>query len=296
MCSMTELALSKKARTTAWFNNHASFELQCIHCQQPLKFSGISLSCMNQHSFDMAKQGYFFLATKSVDDKYDHQLFEARRTIIQSSPLYDLLHERLHELLSQYAQPLTVLDAGCGEGSHLDKLQQSFNGELTAIAVDLAKAGVQRASDYTGRILPLVADLSRLPIASQQIDILLSILSPANYLEFKRVLKPTGKIIKVIPSQYYLGEIRQTLRQLGYSLRETYSNTEIRNVFRENIEMIAEIPVRYQVQLSEVEKRALIAMTPLTWQLSSIERERLLQRLPEDITVDVTILVGNKTL
>ncbi|MCW6679965.1 methyltransferase domain-containing protein [Aerococcaceae bacterium NML130460] len=291
--NITQSAMSKKTRTAAWFDNHASFGLQCIHCRESLKLENQTLQCENRHSFDMAKQGYFFLAKKSVDDKYDQHLFAARRTIIQSSPLYQGLHTALLNLLKQQRSPLTILDAGCGEGSHLHCLCCSLQEEVTAIAVDLAKTGVQQASDYAGQMLPIVADLSRLPIANQQVDVILSILSPANYQEFKRVLKPGGIVIKVIPNAQYLVEVRQALSRVGWTTKEDYSNKQIRNVFRDNMTTYNEIPIRYKVNLSEEQQAALLEMTPLTWQLSPEQRKQLLSLLSGQITLDVAILVGS---
>ncbi len=58
----------------------------------------------------------------------------------------------------------------------------------------------------------MIGDLANLPLLDNSIDILLNLLSPANYQEFARVLKPGGLLIKVIPGSEYLKEVRQALQ------------------------------------------------------------------------------------
>ena len=41
-----------------------------------------------------------------------------------------------------------------------------------------------------------------------EFDVILNILSPANYAEFTRLLKPDGLFVKVVPENDYLKELR----------------------------------------------------------------------------------------
>ena len=285
----THSTLSKKAKTVAWLHHHASFRLQCIHCKQRLHVKDNHLVCDKGHQFDMNKQGFYFMAHRSVDAKYDRELFEARRQIICETKFYDKLHQQLFQLLNHYDRPLTIVDAGCGEGSHLAMLSRLLNKTPTAIALDLSKPGIQQASDYAGEMLPVVADLANLPIANQQVDVLLSLLSPANYEEFKRVLKIGGALIKVIPNLDYLKEIRCLVSE-----SESYSNETTASVFRKHFGQVEEIRVKDHVYFTLEERRALMQMTPLTWDLSESKRQALLMELPEYITLDLTILHAKK--
>lgn len=288
----TPAALSKKARTVAWFNRHASFLMQCPHCQESLTFQN-GLHCQNGHQFDMNKQGAFFLAKKAVDTKYDTALFQARRAIILESPLYRALHQTLQQLLEQHEKvvnrSLTIVDAGCGEASHLHRVSQTLQ-KPTCVALDLSKAGIQQATDYNGDLLAIVADLAHLPIADSQVDVILSLLSPANYDAFRRVLKDDGIIIKVIPNENYLRE----LRQVALLENSAYSNEQIRHVFQKNFCLVDEISVFNQVELTRQQLDHLMKMTPLTWQLSEHQQQAVLEQLSTTISLDMSILIGKK--
>lgn len=76
-----------------------------------------------------------------------------------------------------------------------------------------------------------VADLANLPIADQSVAVIMNILSPANYQEFKRVLVDDGLIIKVVPRSDYLAELREAIgkkrrkRMIIKKLRRSLVNT-----------------------------------------------------------------------
>lgn len=293
-------SLNKKARTGVWFKDHAPFALACIHCHQKLNYhpQNQGLSCPNGHHFDLNRQGTYFLARKSVDDKYDMALFKARRHIIQSTGLYSHLHEELTGLIQSFApkwqdRPISLLDAGGGEGSHLFQLMQGLTPQLglSSCNVDLSKQAIQLSSDYNGYFLSCVADLAHLPIADKSIDCILSILSPANYHEFKRILRSPGLMIKVVPHTNYLAEIRLGLDQLGIRPLVPYDNQEVIETYLAQFPHTEQVLCQQTYQLSHSDLEILLKMTPLTWSLTSHEREDLLNHLTGSITADFIILV-----
>lgn len=288
-------SMSKSDRTLHWFEQVNHVQFQCIHCQEVLTLNEKSLTCPNGHQFDMSKQGYYFLAHKSMSNRYDQALFSSRRLIITHSNLYHQLHRRLIELVSDDAsRPLAILDAGSGEGSHLQQLKQHLPVDSQLIGIDLAKAGIQLASDYNGHMLSLVADLTQLPFANQQFDVILSILSPANYEEFNRVLKPNGHLIKIVPNAGYLKEIRNKLAEFGHLEDESYDNTLIVETFMKHYADAKVERIQDTVDLTSEQMQALIEMTPLTWRLSEEQRKDLLDSLGLKITLDVTVLIHRK--
>lgn len=294
-------SLNKWERTNHWFRQHPQIVLQCIHCQTPLTLNDKQLSCSNGHQFDAAKQGYFFLATKSMATKYDQILFEARRQIILESPLYRSLHVKITEVMDhlskQMKTPLSILDAGSGEGSHLYALARKATSQPAYVGVDLSKAGVQLATDYNGHLLSLVADLTHLPFADKQFDLILSILSPANYGEFDRLLKDDGLLLKIVPNAGYLSEIRQIMIEKGHIKDESYRNEDVVNSFNSHYPEAVSQQIRETVLLSAKQMAQLLRMTPLTWKLSDKEREALLAEMIEKdqltMTLDVTLLMSN---
>ena len=282
------MLVSKKQKTEQWLFNHPELKLQCIHCQKLLRYDNGSLKCINGHSFDITKQGYFNLAKTSSNTQYMHELFTVRRRIIMSSNFYDPLHEKLREIIKSN-KIQTILDAGSGEGSHLFRLLQEIPNVI-GVGVDLSKEGIRLATDYNDIQLSLVADLSRLPIMNQSMDCILSILSPSNYDEFFRVMSSDGLMIKVIPNEKYLIEIRQTMAKLSLKEYHAYENYDVVNVFSKHFDEYHTDHIYRKVPLSLEEKFAITKMTPLTWSLSEIEQEAVANNLPDEITLDLLIL------
>ncbi|WP_124058344.1 methyltransferase domain-containing protein [Vaginisenegalia massiliensis] len=291
--------LSKKAQTLSFLQVSDQNFLKCIHCQESLQLERDSLVCGQGHRYDLAKQGYGFMAAKAYESKYDQALFSARRRIICQSGFYRGLHQALLEQIKAYqssmkVSQLQIVDAGCGEGSHLAWLGKALGPNHRLIGLDLSKAGVQLATDYNGLLLPLVADLANLPLLDQQTDIILSLLSPANYDEFNRTLKANGLVIKVIPNRGYLQEIRQGLMSLGYQTDKPYDNEQVIQAFVHQYPDFQQVQVFDQAILTDQDLQDLVAMTPLTWRLDDGHRQQLLDHLNSTMTLDVSVLVGSK--
>lgn len=288
--------LNKKDRTLHWLKAHSHVQLCCIHCGQPLDVDGNDLICAHNHRFDMAKQGYYFMAKRTSNTKYDASLFTSRRDIILNTGLYHQLHDYLGEYLKEsFPLDASMIDAGSGEGSHLWQIAKEVPGQnYSLIGVDLAKSAIQAATDYNGYMLSMIADLAELPVSDGQLDIVFSIFSPSNYAEFERILKPEGELIKIIPNSGYLQEIRNTLIDMEIGNIHPYSNDDVVEVFREHYPNMTAQVITEEVELTPSQLADLVVMTPLTWQLSDSQHAELLERLDGKITLDVTVLHGKK--
>lgn len=286
--------LTKKALAQQWIKQHCVQKwLACPYCQQVLIDEEGCLRCCNRHEFDMAKQGYYYLTRKqSIQTKYDQSLFQARRQMIIESALYQLLHQKLAEEISAVTEQGVVLDAGSGEGSHLYQIMQKMSGKWTAIGIDLSKAGIKLSTDYVDTLFSCVGDLAHLPIQDNSVDVILSILSPANYKEFQRVITPKGKVIKVVPGRNYLKELRQVLVQYHLQEQVYQESREVVDVFFSHFPKARNFSLQQQVAITPKQQHALLKMSPLSWNLSSSESQQLLEALPSVITLDVEVLVS----
>nr|WP_243864156.1 methyltransferase domain-containing protein [Alkalibacillus almallahensis] len=220
------------------------------------------------------------MAKQSQSTIYDTSLFNARQRLNEAG-FYTPLVNQLDQELANLA-PKIVLDAGCGEGSHLQQLNTRRHIPFP-IGIDLAKEGVQQAAKHDEDVQWIVADLANTPMNNQSVDVILNILSPSNYAEFERVLAEDGVVIKVVPNQAYLKEIRQQLDQTDYS------NNDVVDRFRESFDIIREHRVFAEQELIEAMFQDLIQMTPLT-QDADLNQLNFVQH----VTLDLTILVGQK--
>ena len=259
-----------------------------------------NMVCKNNHCFDIARTGYINLLTKPAKIEYNMDLFRSRN-IISSSGFFDPMLEAIIEFILEHIESFNIenakiLDAGCGEGSHLGHIINNLYSKITAniqgIGTDISKDGILMASKGFLDIVWCVGDLANLPFADGQFDVILNILSPSNYEEFGRVLKDNGILVKVVPGSNYLIE----LRNIFYDKKDkqVYSNEKIVEHYNKNFCILAKKDIHYTTRISKDDLRHLMRMTPLSWNVTDEKIEQVLNRNINDITVDYTIVVGKK--
>ena len=260
----------------------------CPNCQENLALVESSLKCNNRHSFDLAKFGYVNLAPQIKQSaNYDKKNFQNRQQILEAG-FYQAILEVVSDLLSNSKNAKTILDIGCGEGFYSRKLQER-HPDKTFYAFDISKDSVQIAakSEPNWAVNWFVGDLARLPIKDASMDILLDIFSPANYGEFHRVLSKDGILIKVIPTENHLKEIRQKVQD--QLTNKDYSNQDIKNHFQEHFTILSSQTASLTKTITAEQLKALLSMTPLLFHVnqSKIDWSDL-----TEITIEAEILVG----
>ena len=260
----------------------------CPICQENLTLVETSLKCSNRHSFDLAKFGYVNLAPQIKQSaNYDKENFQNRQQILEAG-FYQAILEGISDLLITNPSAKTVLDIGCGEGFYSRKLQESHS-DKTFYAFDISKDSVQIAakSEPNWAVNWFVGDLARLPIKDASMDILLDIFSPANYGEFRRVLSKDGILIKVIPTENHLKEIRQMVQNL--LTKKDYSNQDIKEHFQEHFSIQSRQTASLTKPITAEQRQALLAMTPL---LFHVDQSKIDWTQFTEITIEAEILVG----
>ena len=260
----------------------------CPICQEDLTLVESSLKCNNRHSFDLAKFGYVNLALQIKQSaNYDKENFQNRQQILEAG-FYQSILEAISDLLASSKTPTTILDIGCGEGFYSRKLQEN-HPDKTFYAFDISKDSVQIAakSEPNWAVNWFVGDLARLPIKDASMDILLDIFSPANYGEFRRVLSKDGILIKVIPTENHLKEIRQKVQD--QLTNKDYSNQNIKNHFQEHFTILSNQTTSLTKTITAEQLQALLSMTPL---LFHIDQSKIDWSQLTEITIEAEILVG----
>lgn len=290
---------NKLTRSAEYLCQHEGL-FACPICESPMRVINLrSLTCSNQHTFDIAKQGYINLLLQQNKTHYDKDLFTARRQIIAKNGFFDRLTAMLSQIINNQTTDqgvLKLVDMGSGEGTHLanidDTLQTNFTQSVVGIGIDIAKEGILTAAKSYENVVWMVADLAHTPLMDQTCDVILNILSPSNYREFKRVLKDDGIVIKVVPGEGYLSELRHHFYQ--QSSKEDYSNVEVTTHFSDHFHHVEEHTLFYKIPLDPPAMKALIKMTPLTWNISEEEINTFLKTGISEITVDLKVLIGKK--
>ena len=260
----------------------------CPICQKKLTLVESSLKCDNRHSFDLAKFGYVNLAPQiKLSANYDKENFQNRQQILEAG-FYQAILEGISDLLATKSSAKTVLDIGCGEGFYSRKLQES-HPDKTFYAFDISKDSVQIAakSELNWAVNWFVGDLARLPIKDTSMDILLDIFSPANYGEFRRVLSKDGILIKAIPTENHLKEIRQMVQD--QLTKKDYSNQDIKEHFQEHFSIQSSLIASLTKPITAEQRQALLSMTPL---LFHVDQSKIDWNQLTEITIEAEILVG----
>lgn len=260
----------------------------CPLCKEKLQLSENSLKCSHRHSYDLAKFGYVNLAPQIKQSKdYDKTNFQNRQLILEAG-FYQQISDSLIQILKETKNFATILDVGCGEGYYARKIQEQFP-DKSIYAFDLSKDSIQLAakSDSSLAINWFVGDLAKLPVQDKSMDIILDIFSPANYQEFQRVMSDEALLIKVVPTERHLEEIRhKAAAQLS---NKDYSNQEVVQHFQEHFNIISTLNVESSHSLTPESRSALLAMTPL---LFHVKQDQIDWSDLTQVTVSATILIG----
>ena len=253
--------------------------LRCPVCGTAFVRDGNALRCQEGHTFDPSRKGYVHFLPNVNPSRYDAALFHARRRILESG-FYDAVIDAIRAEIPKEAS--VILDAGCGDGTFLKRLCEG----RTAIGLDLSKDAILLAAHGGGPTLWMVGDLTRLPLADQSVDVILNLFSPAHYGEFRRVLKPDGLLLKLVPQSGYLKEIRKLA---GDRLKSEYKNDAVVQHFSEQFVPERVTRITNTFSITQEQAQDFLAMTPLTF---GIDTKSLDARALKEITIDVELLVA----
>ena len=269
---------------------------RCPLCGGGMKVQDLkSLVCTRNHTFDFARQGYVNFLSHPPADKYSKELFEARHSLIAESrmfqPMHELIAKTIRERVTVDAEPFMIADLGCGEGSHLHHILKWCNiSGQTGVGLDIAKEGILLASRNYEEPIWLVGDLAKLPLADRSFQAIFNLFSPANYSEFNRILAQGGTVIKAVPRENYLRELREAV----YGGEKAYKNEETVSLFAAHFRLDDVLHVRYTRQLDRKELQLLARMTPLTWSADPERIQRFTDQESAEITVDLDLLIGSR--
>lgn len=288
--------MSNKVNPGLIAKNEALF--RCPLCSGQMKLVHLkSLICADHHCFDLARQGYVNMLSHASQAKYDKQMFESRRIISKTGffePLSSKISEIITNRLESQSEPVKILDAGCGEGSHLARIQEkmahSTEKDFLGVGLDISKEGIIMAAKEYPNSIWCVGDLAKAPFASSKFNYILNILAPANYAEFQRMISRDGRVIKVIPERGYLQELREIF--FAESEKQAYSNDNTLGLFRSKFKLVEVERVNYNVTLPRAWLEPLVHMTPLSWGTTEERLHRALEMDLREVTIDLTILAG----
>ncbi len=249
---------------------------RCTVCAAPLTREAKTYRCPNGHSFDIAKEGYTYLLP--VNQRHskapgDDKAMTAARSAFLAKGYYGFLQAALCELAVRYTpEDPAVLDVGCGEGYYTAAVCDALSAAgkpPRAAGIDISKDMARRAAKRAKSAEIAVASAYHLPLGDETVDLLLDCFSPLSAEEFRRVLRPKGHFLYVVPAAEHLWQMKQVLYDHPYrnETKETpYEGFRYTDIV--HVQNTITLPCQADIQ-------ALFGMTPYCWKTPRAGKDRL---------------------
>ncbi|TSE01913.1 methyltransferase domain-containing protein [Skermania sp. ID1734] len=259
--------------------------LECPVCRSSIDLDSGALLCVRGHSFDVARQGYVSLsvgAPKFSGDTAD--MLAARGRFLDSGHFAPITAA----ILDATGSPSTVLEVGAGTGHYVAAVLDA-RPDAVGIGIDVAKPAGRRLARMHPRLAAVVADgWQRLPLRDNSIDVALSIFAPRNTAEIRRVLTSEGTFVVVTPTPRHLAEL---IDPLGMVAVDTNKAARLSETMSATFERCERRLIEHAVQLDHGAVDDVVAMGPSAFHMSPGERAERIARLPNPVTVTVSVVL-----
>ncbi len=252
------------------------FGYACPVCGEMLTAGEKSMRCKSGHSYDIARSGYVNLLMSNAPGAKRHgddaMMIRARHDFLELGNYRPLLEGVNSMLLAHLGRSACILDAGCGDGWYTSQIAECLakNGVAAEmLGVDISRDALKAAAKRSGKLGLAVASVFKLPIANNSCDAVISIFAPLAEGEFSRVLRQDGFLLRVVPLENHLWELKQAVYDLP---RKNPPDTEA----PEGFELADSSEVKYTFTLnSNKDILDLFAMTPYYYKSGKEDQAKL---------------------
>jgi 23S rRNA (guanine745-N1)-methyltransferase len=268
--------------------------LLCPICSALLTLEEKVAVCPQGHSFDRARQGYFNLLPNSSSKGHgdDGEMLRARRAFLEKGYYSPLANAICRVANSVFPKGGVMTDAGCGEGYYTKMVRDTLTREgkePAVFAFDIAKDAVRMtAGKLEKKGVFFVASAFHIPLASESVDLMLSLFAPYSEEEYLRVLRPGGYLLRAVPLENHL-----------YSLKCAVYDHPTRNEAKAEVsaawEEVLFERIEGEIHLSSSEEiLALFGMTPYVHKTGKKDMEKLEKLQSITTQTDFGILLTRK--
>lgn len=263
----------------------------CPVCGEDLKLQNGSCICINNHCFDMAKQGYVNLLVNMHKDGSltgdNKDMAKSRRSFLEKG-YFDALSEALccFIMKEQKSSCPVITDICCGEGYYGDYIKKRIGCEMYGF--DLSKEMVKLAASRKNGCFYFVANLSKIPLKNSCCDFALHLFAPFHEKEFSRILADNGCLISVIPGENHLFELKEILYDTPYKNDEKSPDTY-------TLYLADKIKISRKVTLTGNDDiMTLFKMTPYYYRTKKEDKEKLSGLENLEVTTEFVLLIYKK--
>ncbi|MFJ9412606.1 putative RNA methyltransferase [Streptomyces sp. NPDC101227] len=260
--------------------------LCCPTCGMPrLRPDRGALRCPAGHTFDIARHGYVSLLTGTRPTSGDDAAMARARDRFLSTGRYATIRRAVARLAADTVPERgTVVDVGCGTGYYLagvlDRLPHA-----RGLGLDTSVRALRSAARLHDRAAAATWDVFRpLPLADGMADVVLDVFAPRNPSEFRRILRPTGRLIVVRPTGRHLAELRG--RVSAMVTIDPAKEERLHQGMDPFFEATVTERIEYATPLTRLEALDLVGMTPSARHLNraDLDADGI---LPNRVTVSV---------
>ena len=248
--------------------------LLCPICGEELNLTGKQYVCPQNHSFDVARQGYVNLLT--VQQKHSLNPGDTREQVLSRREFLEAgVYAPIADTLLETAKKLNIsgqiLDVGCGEGYYSARLADALGAPLTGL--DISKEAVRcAAAKYKGKQWRC-ATAAHIPVEDGSVSLLTSLFALTLPQEFSRVLKEGGYYFQVLAAEDHLLGLKGIIYdQLNFKEKNTVPELP-------GFELVKSVPIRFSFTVEGQQIQNLFSMTPHVFRIGKDGAGRL--RKPE---------------
>lgn len=265
-------------------------KLICPVCSGALSRTDKSYRCENNHSFDIAKQGYVNLLTGNHKDGSligdNKDMANSRKAFLEKGYFDSLKNGIVSYIKENTDENAVVVDICCGEGYYSHKIKEEIGRQVCGF--DISKEMVKLAGKRKNGNTYFVANLSKIPLQSESIDFAFHLFAPFHEKEIERILKEKGRVITVVSGENHLYELKELLYETPYKNDEKPPVTE-------KLKLYDKFKITEKVLLRTPEDiEALFRMTPYYYHTKPEDKEKLrgISQLP--VTLDFALYCFGK--
>ena len=244
--------------------------LFCPVCHQQLNLRDRQYVCPQNHSFDIARQGYVNLLT--VQQKHSLNPGDTREQVLSrreflEAGYYAPIAQALVETARELGVSGQILDVGCGEGYYSAWLADAL--ELPLTGLDISKEAVRcAAAKYKGKQW-LCATAAHIPVEDGSVSLLTSLFALTLPEEFHRVLAPGGYYFQVLAAEDHLLGLKSIIYdRLHFKEKNTVPELP-------GFERVKSVPIRFSFTVEGQQVQNLFSMTPHVFRIGKDGARRL---------------------
>ena len=244
--------------------------LICPICHNQLNRVDRSYVCSQNHSFDIARQGYVNLLT--VQQKHSLAPGDTREQVLSrraflEAGYYAPIAQTLTDTAKELGVTGEILDVGCGEGYYSSRLAGALGAPLTGL--DISKEAVRCAAAKYKDAAWLCATAAHIPVETGSAGLVTSLFALTMPEEFRRVLRPDGYYFQVLAAQDHLLGLKSIIYDhLNFKEKDTVPELP-------GFALVKSVPIRFEFTVEGEQVQNLFSMTPHVFRIGKDGAERL---------------------